>query len=77
MEIPETDVGKLFVLFKEHDRMMDDMLDMIGRTSDLIESSMKSNDRNMEFIKTQNEWIVLLIDEISSLKKRVEKLEQK
>ena len=76
MNIPETDVGKLKELFKAHDRMLNDILELIGKQTEMIDSVIKSDDKHMNYINRQNDLIVILFDEISRLNKRIDKLEK-
>ena len=76
MTIPETDVGKLLALYKQHDELMHDMLELIGKNSEMISQVMKMNDRNMNFIDRQGNLILFLFDEIKRLNERIDKLEK-
>ena len=76
MTIPETDVGKLLALYKEHDRMMHDMIELIKKQIDMIDSVMKMNDRNMNLIDRQGNLILFLFDETKRLNERIDKLEK-
>ena len=76
MTIPETDVGKLLALYKEHDKLLKDILELIGKQTDMTDSILKSDDRHMTYINRQNDLIVILFDEINRLNKRIDKLEK-
>ena len=76
MTIPETDVGKLLALYKAHDKLLKDILGLMGKQTDMVDSILKSDDRNMKYINRQNDLIIILLDEVSRLNKRIDKLEK-
>lgn len=76
MNIPETDVGKLKELFKAHDRLIDDILKLIRQQTEMMDSNSKTNNTLLNFVERQGNLIIILLDEVSRLNKRIDKLEK-
>ena len=76
MNIPETDVGKLKELFKAHDRLIDDILGLIRQQTEMMDSKAKTNNTLFNFVERQGNLIIILLDEVSRLNKRIDKLEK-
>ena len=80
MTIPKTDVGKLLELYKGHDELIRKMMDLVkegnDETFDLIRSINKLYDNNQKLIDRQSQIIMFLMDEISRMNKRIDKLER-
>ena len=76
MNIPETDVGKLKELFKAHDRLIDDILRLIRQQTEMMDSNAKTNNTLLNFVERQGNLIIILLDEVSRLNKRIDKLEK-
>jgi len=80
MTIPKTDVEKLLDLYKGHDDLIRKIMDFVkegnDETFELMKGIFKLYDDNQKLIDRQSEMIIFLINEISRLNKRIDKLER-
>ena len=67
---------KLKELFKAHDRLIDDILRLIRQQTEMMDSNAKTNNTIFNFVERQGNLIIILLDEVNRLNKRIDKLEK-